>query len=309
MPKEQNKPAMWWMVSGPVSKLNEVTLKDGIKYIKGQQEIGKNGTERNPDGYHHWQLVVCLSSKQRLTGIKKLFPKEFHLEPTRSAAALDYVFKEDTRVEGTQIELGTPPFKRNSRVDWAQQKQLAIEGKLDEIEPQIFINNYRTLKQIRGDYATLQPRGEVKTMVFWGVSDSGKSRRAKIESGYQDADGNLLYENHRDIYVKTSSHKWWDGYNGQKKVIMDEFDGSIGINYLKVWTDPTGPPCSVETKGGVVPLLANQFWIISNKDWRDWYPDASKVDKQACRRRWRIHQFTMPWKSGGPSVEEDDVIE
>lgn len=291
-------PAKWWMLTIPFDKFKP-ELVQGVQYIKGQAEEGEGG-------YKHWQLVVCLERKQRLSGAKKLFCEQAHLEPTRSSAALEYVWKDETSVEGTRFELGRVPFKRNSGVDWEQQRQLAKEGRLDEIEPQIFINNYRTLKQIKTDYAGLHPREEVRTMVYWGVPNSGKTYRAKLESGYHDAEGKVLLENLKDIYVKTGSNKWWDGYAGQKKVIIEEFDGQIGINHLKVWTDPSGTPCNVETKGGSVPLLATEFWITSNKDWREWYPDACKNDRKALRRRWKIHQFVNEWRRSEVVVQDVD---
>lgn len=90
----------YWILTIPFASWSvPETLPDKIKYLKGQQEIGESG-------YHHWQLLCC-SEKMRLNALKALFCTQAHIELTRSEAADQYVWKEDTRVEGSQFELGT----------------------------------------------------------------------------------------------------------------------------------------------------------------------------------------------------------
>jgi len=74
---------------------------DEVVWILGQQE--KCGTTDRL----HWQFVVALETKMRLSAVKKLFlPKVPHLELTKSKKVDEYVTKEETRVEGTQFEVG-----------------------------------------------------------------------------------------------------------------------------------------------------------------------------------------------------------
>lgn len=79
-------------------------LFDGISkncpvYIKGQKEIGQGG-------FVHWQFIVYFKNKVSGLHVGRWFPGCHH-EPTRSDAAKQYVWKEETRVEGTQFELGS----------------------------------------------------------------------------------------------------------------------------------------------------------------------------------------------------------
>ena len=60
-----------------------------------------------------------------------------HCEPSRSNAADAYVWKEETRVEGTQFELGERPFKRKSPTDWADIRDKALAGDLQSIFSQL----------------------------------------------------------------------------------------------------------------------------------------------------------------------------
>lgn len=84
----------------------------------------------------------------RLNAVKALFGGRAHCEKSRSSAADDYVWKEDTRVAGTQFELGERPFKRNCSTDWAGVKDAAKAGRLDDIPPDIYVRLYGSLKRI-----------------------------------------------------------------------------------------------------------------------------------------------------------------
>lgn len=88
-------------------------IPNKVDYLKGQLERGEGG-------YLHWQLVICTTKNARLAAIKLIFGPTCHAELTRSAAAEDYVWKQDTHVPNTRFELGTRPFKRNSKRDWAE---------------------------------------------------------------------------------------------------------------------------------------------------------------------------------------------
>ena len=223
-------------------------------------EIGAGGLE-------HWQLVVYSKGKQRLSWITKRF--EGHWEPTRSDAARDYVWKEDTRVDGSQFEFGTLPFRRNESTDWELVRSNAQAGRLGDIPADVYVRCYSQIKRIRMDHL-VAVRVERTCFVFWGRTGTGKSRTAWEEAG--------------DVaYCKDPCTKWWCGYKGQENVVIDEFRGAIGISHLLRWLDRY--PVCVETKGGSEPLVASKIWITSNLDPRQWYPDLDEASQEALLRR------------------------
>jgi len=69
-------------------------LPTGVVWLRGQQEIGEQGTL-------HWQLFAAFDKKRTLQQVKSSICNG-HWEPTRSEAAEQYVFKEDTSVAGTR---------------------------------------------------------------------------------------------------------------------------------------------------------------------------------------------------------------
>lgn len=86
--------AIYWMLTIP-----EVTgwvpqVNDTLVWIKGQLEVGAGG-------YRHFQAVCGFTKQITLAQAKVHFPNESHLEKTRSQAADQYVWKEDTRVADT----------------------------------------------------------------------------------------------------------------------------------------------------------------------------------------------------------------
>lgn len=116
-----------------------------------------------------------------MAAVKKIFGESCHAELSRSSAATDYVWKDDTRVDGTQFELGSQPFRRNDPVCWENVRTMARQGRLDDIDASVFVQHYNSLKRIAAD--NLSPVGLVKQVfVFWGRSGAGKSRRAWEEA-------------------------------------------------------------------------------------------------------------------------------
>jgi len=243
-------------------------LPGGVAYLRGQLETGEGGF------VHHQVFLIC-SRKQSIAGVSALFaPIRGHWELTRSSAAEQYVWKEDSR-SGEPYEYGIRPIRRNSAVDWEKVKTEAIAGDLSNIPPDIFVRYYRTLLAIGADYSV--PVAEERSaVVFWGRTGSGKSRRA-----WQEA-GDLAYS-------KDPRTKFWCGYRNQVNIIIDEFRGSIDISHLLRWLDRY--PVTVEIKGSSKPLLAKKYWITSNVHPKDWYPELDGATFDALSRRLEIFEI------------------
>lgn len=261
-------PARYWLGTC-YCDARPAELPNDTAWIKGQQEECPT-TERL-----HWQLFVSFIKPQRLSGVRgKLCG--CHWEPSRSEAAECYVWKEETRVEGTQFELGSRPIKRNSETDWGKILESAKGGNFDDIPADVHIRYksfnpryYRSLTAIAADFA-ICPGIEKTVNVLYGRTGTGKSRTAWAEAG-------------PTAYSKDPRSKWWDGYQGQEHIIIDEFRGTIDVSHVLRWLDRY--PLRVERKGSSVPLLATTFWITSNLAPRDWYPGLDEATLDALLRR------------------------
>jgi len=112
--------------------------------------------------------------------------------------------------------------------------------------------------------------------VFWGVTGSGKSRRAWDEAGME-------------AYSKDPRSKFWEGYQLEENVVIDEFRGGIDISHLLRWLDRY--PVRVEIKGSSKPLNAKKIWITSNLNPEFWFPEIDQETTQALMRRLTITEF------------------
>jgi len=227
----------------------------------------------------HWQLFVVMQRQVRLATIKRIFGDSVHAEPTKSSAAENYVWKEETSIAGTRFELGERKLKRNDPKDWDAIKKAAIEGRVDDVPSDVYIRSYHALRKICVDNA--KPVGRsVQCKVYIGPTGTGKSHAAWNEGGM-------------DSYPKDPLTKFWDGYQGQSNVIIDEFRGIVSISHLLRWLD--NYPMLVEIKGSAVVLKATNFWITSNLHPRLWYPDLDETTMQALLRRLTIIEMNTPF--------------
>jgi len=259
---------IYWMLTIPHYDFLPY-LPPGVNWIRGQLERGSTG------GFLHWQILVATAQKISLRGIKQLFGDTCHAELSRSKSSQDYVWKEETRVEGTQFELGSLPFNRNSSQDWESIWDCAQKGDILSIPPDIRIRHYRTLRAISADFA--RPDAMERTCsVFIGPTGTGKSRRAWDEAGM-------------DSYCKDPNTKFWCGYSGQEHVVIDEFRGRIDVSHLLRWLDRY--PVNVEIKGASVPLCCRSFWITTNLDVEEWYPELDRATLNALKRRLKVTHF------------------
>lgn len=265
---EQQGTARYWLGTVPYqSWIFPSPIPSEVAYIKGQEETGIEG------GYHHVQVLVVFKKPVRRGQVTKSFGG--HWEKSRSAAASEYVWKEDTRVPDTQFEVGALPVQRNEKKDWDRIRSEAQQGNLQAIPSDIYIRCYNQLRRISSDHAVPVPMVR-ECYVFWGRTGTGKSKLAWEQAGME-------------AYAKDPQTKWWDGYSNQQHVIIDEFRGTIHISHILRWLDRY--PVRVECKGSSLPLNARKVWITSNIDPRNWYLDIDEETKSALLRRLNITHF------------------
>lgn len=260
---------IFWILTIPYDlfKIPDV-LPPKLAWITGQAELGAGG-------YKHWQLCVALVQKCRLAGVKRVFGDKCHAELTVSASAAEYCHKLDTRIDGTEFELGAKPFRRNSKLDWESVWTAAQSGDLLKIPAHVRVVSYRTLRAIAADHD--KPLAIVRECsVFWGPTGTGKSRRAWDEATLA-------------AYSKDPRSKFWCGYGSEVNVVLDEFRGGIDIAHILRWLDRY--PVRVEIKGSSKPLAAVKFWITSNLHPRAWYPECDENTMDALLRRLTITEF------------------
>jgi len=150
----------------------------------------------------------------------------------------------------------------------------------------------------------MKPR-HFKTEVFWihGPTGTGKSRWVWEQIGEMG-------------YSKPGGNKWWCGYHGQEDVILDDFRPTKEIPFEYFLNLLDRYPMQVETKGGMVQMVAKRIYITSPQGpletFKHWEWLGQECLNQLMRRIDHIIQFpqmaaTYKWKKDADCVIAENV--
>ena len=111
---------------------------------------------------------------------------------------------------------------------------------------------------------------------FWLYGPSGIGKSCLVRNSFDE------------IYEK-SNNIWWDGYNNEKVVLIDDFDRTcIKLSYyLKIWGD--NYRFNGEIKGSIIQPIYEKLIITSNYDIETLFYNAENPDNElinALKRRY-----------------------
>lgn len=240
-------------------------------YAQSESRYMVWGYEICPDtGRPHLQGYVHWTNKRSLGAFSSTFGDCHVTAPNGTAKQnREYCLKirpQDKKPNEKWEEFGELPVQGH-RVDW--QKAIADLRQNDVIDVIIeqphLAPAQRALREIKAMY--LKPlHRDVTVYVLYGPAGSGKSRWA--------------YDHYPTLYKKPVG-EWWDGYNGQKCVLLDDFYGWIKYHDLLHVCDRY--PLQVPVKGGFVHAQWDTVVITSNEPPNRWYKDHGLTP--ALRRR------------------------
>lgn len=132
---------------------------------------------------------------------------------------------------------------------------------------------YRTLNLQDRNWKTI-------VHVLWGRTGTGKTRFC-------------VDQTMNSPYWSPGDYQWYDGYNGQKIVIFDDYRGEYPIQQLLKLLDRY--PMNVPIKGGFVKWSPTKIYITSNLPPSDWYPNSDGRTRAALMRRLdNVEQIETP---------------
>ena len=260
--------------------------RDIIRFIAGQKEKGKE------TGRLHWQGCIHMYNACRITKLRKLFDLgkgensgNFQPQLGTNKQVLDYVHKIDTS-EGEKFEYGKPS-QRGFRSDNEDIKKRIEQGESDYDIMQDHFGSYmryhKGYKYYRQMHLMNKSKGwrNIDIELIMGPSGAGKTRKA--------------YDNHdiNDIYKINCNNgcRWFDGYEGQSVLILDEFKNNVKFTYLLDLLD--GHQCRLETKGGFSYACWTKVYITTNyEEIEQLYPKVEgELRKPLFRRINKIHNL------------------
>jgi len=259
----------WCYTLNNYSEIDEVTIQ-GIdcKYSIYGREVGLLGTP-------HLQGYIVFEKNKRFKAVQKLFPAGAHLEKSVADSSKNIVY---CSKENDVFTKGEPPLTNKEKGEKNAQRYkdaftAAKENRLDDIPEDMRTRHYGTYKRIAMDYAIPPPDMDRLTGVWiYGAAGAGKSRYAR-----------KMYPG---AYLKNAANKWWNGYQMQDYVIIDDFDKFMvaqGHN-LKIWGDRYAFPA--EDKGGEKIIRPKTIVITSQYHPHEIWDDEET--RAAIKRRYMM---------------------
>lgn len=244
-------------------------------------------------GTPHLQGYMAFSSLKGLTGVRKLEPRA-HWDVAKGDAAANQAY---CSKGGTFHERGEMPMSQlqkglGEKARWKEVISLSESGDWEQIKekhPSVYVNSLSKLQLINKK----RPRsletldGDTNHEWFVGPPGSGKSKTAREENP--------------GAYIKDPSVKWWDGYNGEDVVIIDDFD-KYQVKQggdMKRWMDRY--PFQAEFKGGYELIRPKKVIVTSNYTPAEIWDDVQT--QLAILRRVKTRIFgeatpASPWAIG-----------
>lgn len=205
------------------------------KYVVIGFEEGEK--EKTP----HLQCYVYWDAAKSFSSMKKEF-YSWHIEAAVSSAEKnrEYCIK-----EGKFFEKGEMP-KQGKRTDLEEIAEAIDDGAdmydISRMWKSQYIRYHRGIEKYRA--IGFGDRTEPPTVLwYWGESGSGKTREATSSASF---------------YMKDGTH-WWDGYEQQETIVIDDFDGRWPFRDLLRLLDRY--PYQGQYKGGYVKINSSQIII------------------------------------------------
>lgn len=260
-------PARVWAFTWNNYTVLPTKLPEFGRYAILGKEIGKKGTP-------HIQGHVEFTRNVRYTHVQKWLGVECHVEKVKSIPAHRQYCKKDQN----WTELGKAISGQGSRTDINNCKESIKQGMplldLFDKHTQVCFKYPRAVNTYIG-LLTPPVRTQLDVMVFFGKPGRGKTRFA--------------YKNWPNLYaIPLGKGVWFDGYNKEETVLIDDFKGQMPLNDLLRLLDLY--PIRVQTKGGHVWFTPKRIIITSNQLINDWYNYDSRSDEEQALRR-RISHF------------------
>lgn len=226
----------------------------------------------------HWQGAAVFSDQKTIRQLQQWLPGA-HFERMNGTCedSKEYCSKVESAIPGTFEEHGDMPISRQGqRSDLAVAAEAMMSGGWDSVEDTQIIRYHRGLSFLR------LVRGHLSTdrMVHWyyGASGTGKTRRAMEIAG-------------PSRFITDAVGGWFDGYCGQKTVIIDDYAGGMNTSSLLRLTDRY--EYRFATKGGFMPCEASVIIFTSHE-----HPSSYIDEERWPELKRRIH-FLCEFKSGG----------
>ena len=260
-----------------------ISALKNFRYTCWQVELGEK------EHTQHIQMYLNFDQPKRFKELKKYFPTA-HFEEAKGTAkqCKDYCSKEDTRVRGPYEEgTFTEERQRTDYIGFFEMiKQGASNMEIKEAYPSLYMRERNKIDAYRQDELhneyDLKLRTDLEVTYIYGAGGTGKSSYVVNKYGLANI-------------FRTCRYKYgaFDRYDGQKILVLDEFDSSMSITDLNDLLDLY--PTQLMARYSDRVACYNKVYIISNLSLDDQYVNIQNEKpsqyKALCRRIHNIVKF------------------
>lgn len=262
--------ARCWMIviNNPSNSEHDCFASFRCRYKTWQLERGK------VTGTLHLQGAIYDDKLISFEQLKEVFPRAALFKAKKTKAVLAYCRKSDTRVEGP-YERGTCPAQ-GQRSDLQQLCDKMVEKKLDmtALAREDSVSYVKWSKGLKALKTQLEVDRNFEPEKLWlgGGAGVGKTKYA-IDRFGQD-----------NIYIKDGT-KWWDGYENEQCILVDDFDGSWPFRDFLRFLDRN--KYQGQVKGGYVKINSPVIIITCEFMPEHFYLDVDMEDEAGTCNRLR----------------------
>lgn len=265
--KTQTQSRNWCFTDFKLLKFKSIyeSYKDIIRYICWGKEICPKTKKE------HYQGWVQFFNKKRMGGVKKIFGcNKIHLEVCQGS---EYDNEKYCKKDGKFNSFGKF-ISMGERSDLEQiKKKINDNVKMIDIANDHFGDFLRYHKGIYEYKKLVQQKmcqgfRKVEVIVIEGKTGLGKTKKAMEEATFK---------------IHASKLNWWDGYDGDKIICIDEFANQIPITELLGILD--GYNLRLDIKGSFTYANWEKVYITTNLSFDLWYQNAHEEHKRALKRR------------------------
>lgn len=220
----------------------------------------------------HWQSYIEFDKPVRMSYVKKIFnDKTIHLEP-----------KMGTREEARDYCKKNNKFTEYGKWTKGQGHRSDLDNIIDEMKKgkkltEIMIEHPKTYCQYRNGLKDISAEiintgipafRKVETILLCGPTGCGKTRLAMESATYK---------------IQGSQLSWWQDYNGDKVICIDEYNNDMPITDILALLD--GYKLRLNIKGSHTYAAWDKVYITTNLKIDEIHTNAKEAHRNALFRR------------------------
>jgi len=227
-----------------------------------------------------------------------------HLEIKKGTVqqAIDYCQKDASATDPPErFSFGTPPIEQTGGLkpcmwldlmtDIKTTNMTADEMKLKNFK--LFGMNPRGVSELINLGRRKRQARDITCICIWGETGVGKTHWVYRTFGFEN------------VYVKDKS-EWWDGYNGEDVIVMDDFYGEQKLSFMLNLMDRY--PVQVQVKGAYVYLNHTKIIFTSNQSPVNWYKAFDSSDQAHYKPNVALAFFRrLPFQNQFHCIERKDL--